>query len=583
MSEKFTFGRYTLIERLASGELADIYRGTTQHTDCSQRTVVVKCIRPELAADPGFSGQFIDEANLVSVLNHPNIVQVYEWGQHDKLLYIAMEYIEGTNLASMMQSCAEQNLRFSPTLAIYIACEALQGLAYAHTATDNLGHSLNIVHRAINPRSIVLSSEGQVKLVDFGLARSSIRAHSTRPGIFQGKYTYMSPEVVHNKPIDCRADIFSVGVVLYELLTGKKLHGGPADNVSLQMQDLPPSSVYPDIPEELSQTILSTAAEDHTRRPESASVLREELIGFLNRWDKQADANGLSAFLIEVLSGRSAGKKQAGFSFGEATSHWFVEAEEIVRLNGSRPPESLEQEEEENEEPINNLATTNNQKPSFAAGSTMMAVEQGGLGKYRHGSTIAILSAAATVLLLIVGGLFFFDWPTDEDTPPSAHISNQVGFAGAVEFQTSPPGALIWVDGTMVKPVGNPPRVFNVRAGQRRIKLVVPGYSPWEDDVNLAADKTQTITRELSIRHGNLTIRSQPDNALILMNGKRIGHTPHTLPNQAANLEHRFELRARGHQSKKFKVSPADWPEDPKADLILDKKLTRTKKLRRKR
>jgi len=230
MSQGTPFGRYVLLETLSSGPLAELHRAVTRAADGSEVQVVVKRIRDELASDPAFAGPFLDEARLATVLQHPNIARVYEWGREGESLYIAMEYIQGTNLGSALQATIEQGVRFQPTVGLHVLAEVLQGLTYAHELTDPFGLKLGVVHRNICPQNIVLSAAGQVKLVDFGLALATSRTATTRPGMFAGGLTYLAPEVLARAPTDFRADLFSVGTVLYEVLTGRKLHvqAGPA-------------------------------------------------------------------------------------------------------------------------------------------------------------------------------------------------------------------------------------------------------------------------------------------------------------------------------------------------------------------
>jgi len=578
MTGPIPFGRYQLLERLAAGSIADIYRAATQAADGSSVLVVIKRIRDELSGDPAFSGAFVDEAKLAASLDHPNIAKVYEWGQQDGALFIAMEYIEGTNLASLQQSCSEQGVRLAPTMAIYIVSELLAGLQYAHSLTDAFGHPLGIIHRGVAPQNVVLSSAGQVKLIDFGVARASSRVQETRPGVFSGRVTYKAPEVVARQAVDARADLFSVGVMLYELLTGLKLHAQPETGpqaVAQAMQTRPPSTVSADIPAELDMAVGRATAWNPGARYDNAAQMRTELMTFLQRWDRQNDADGLSSFLVEVLSGRSAGKPAGGFAFGEATSHWFAEGEELVRAD---PVEMMA--------PTEAVVVPELVAPAggFASGSTVMAVEAGGLGKSRHLKAFGIVAGGAAIVILlivlIISGLADKPVPKPKAAQPEAPDTS--GFSGAVEVKIDPDNALIFVDGDPVEPAGNPARIMNLRAGKRRFKIVAPGYLGWEGDVVLERGTPKVIEQKLQVRKGPIVVRSIP-RALVFFDGKRSGWTPARLSEVSAAKSHRVVLRAKRYAPLKIDIKPSDWPNDPAAELIVERKLERMKKGRRRR
>ena len=583
MSEPVEFGRYILQERLAVGQIADIYRATTTTSQGQTLVVVIKRIRDELSRDPAFSGAFIDEAKIASSLDHPNIAKVYEWSRQDDSLFIAMEYIEGTNLASLMQSCSEQSLRFPPTLAIYIVSEILAGLEYAHGLKDAYGDSLKIVHRGVNPHNVVVSSDGKVKLVDFGMARASNRVHGTRPGVFSGQRTYMAPEVFSSSAVDGRADGYSVGVLLYELLTGIKLHdSGESESIYGAISSRLPSSVYTDIPVDLDNAIQKAVNPEPDGRFASAGQMREELNSFLIHWDKQVDPPMLSSFLVEALSGRSAGKSGGGFAFGEATSHWFSEGEDLLRMDplaaSSPAPEAAPVPESEPD-----FAPP--PKGSFTAGSTVMAVEQSGLGKKRHLKTSmyvgAGILAVALLMIFVISGLS--SKPDLQEAKPKIEEKQEQGFSGPVQVTTDPPGALIFVDGDPVKPAGSPPRILNLRSGKRRFKLLAPGYIPWEGDVELVTSQPKDISKSLEPIVGTVVIRSKPSRAKVYMDGKRKGHTPISIENVSGAKAHKLVLKRRGYLPVRFEINPSDWQYDKEAKLVFEKELKRPKKRRRRR
>ncbi|HSN29653.1 MAG TPA: protein kinase, partial [Kofleriaceae bacterium] len=234
------FGRYSLIERLAVGGMAELFVATSPGEHGFQKKVVIKRLLPQLVGDETYKAMFIDEAKLTARLQHPKIAQTFELGRVDDALYIAMEYVDGIDVLALLREFAARRRRVEPQLAAWIAHEVLDALDYAHNLADETGRPLGIVHRDISPSNVLLSVRGDVKLVDFGIARAKDpdRAHKSKSGTLKGKYGYMSPEQVIELPLDGRSDVFSVGVVLAELLTGRRLFAAPNElDVLLMVRD----------------------------------------------------------------------------------------------------------------------------------------------------------------------------------------------------------------------------------------------------------------------------------------------------------------------------------------------------------
>ncbi|HKX13463.1 MAG TPA: PEGA domain-containing protein [bacterium] len=220
------FGKYFLIEKLATGGMAEIYKAKTFGVDGFEKILAIKRILPHCAVDKEFISMLVDEAKLSVLLSHTNIVQVYDLGKVGDDYFISMEFINGINLREVLNRAKEIDERFSEEIVVYILSETCKGLDYAHSKKDNESKPLNIVHRDISPQNILLSFEGEVKIVDFGIAKAAMNISHTMAGILKGKISYMSPEQALGKPIDRKTDIFSTGLILYELLTGEKLFTG---------------------------------------------------------------------------------------------------------------------------------------------------------------------------------------------------------------------------------------------------------------------------------------------------------------------------------------------------------------------
>ncbi|HET6343504.1 MAG TPA: serine/threonine-protein kinase, partial [Myxococcota bacterium] len=225
-----TFGRYQLLKRIGLGGMAEVFAARSHTLDGFEKDLVIKCMREDLTDDQEFVSMFIDEARISSSLSHPNIVQVFDFGQVGAVYYLAMEYVHGCDLQRVLQLPDVQARGLDAPLALLIMGETLKGLEYAHAKTGRDGQPLGVIHRDISPQNIMVSADGTVKLTDFGIAKVRGRAKETQPRLLVGKLAYMAPEQAHaGAVLDKRADIFACGVVLWEMLAGRPLYVGTTD------------------------------------------------------------------------------------------------------------------------------------------------------------------------------------------------------------------------------------------------------------------------------------------------------------------------------------------------------------------
>ena len=217
------FGKYLLLERIGRGGMAEVYRSKTFGAAGFVKECAIKKILTSLLDDDQFVRMFIDEAKLTAFLNHPNIVQVLDLGEIDGHLFIAMEYVAGKDLLDVLARSARRGIRIPVELTLHIATEMLKGLDFAHKARDSKGEPMGIVHRDVSPSNILISYDGQVKVGDFGIAKSQLQSSKTEVGTQKGKTGYMSPEQVTGGVIDRRSDLFAAAVILFEMLTMTRL------------------------------------------------------------------------------------------------------------------------------------------------------------------------------------------------------------------------------------------------------------------------------------------------------------------------------------------------------------------------
>ena len=274
-------GRYEVVAQLATGGMAEILLGRIVGPNGFERPVVIKRILPHLARVPSFIDMFLDEARIVADIRHPNVVQVHELGRDADELFLVMEYLAGESTSTLMRRLVSRSLRLPMSVAAHVVAELCAGLHAAHELTDVGGRLRNLVHRDVSPQNLFITYAGEVKLLDFGIAKAADRITNTEGGQVKGKFEYMAPEQCMSKPLDRRADIFAAGIILYELCTGKRLfrRNNPAATIHAIFADFAtPSSVCADVPEALERICLKALAKDRNDRYATAADMRRELL-----------------------------------------------------------------------------------------------------------------------------------------------------------------------------------------------------------------------------------------------------------------------------------------------------------------
>jgi len=279
------FGKYYLLERINVGGMAEVFRAKAFGVEGFERLVAVKRILPNIAEDKEFIRMFIEEAKLSVQLNHANIAQIFDLGVVDGSYYIALEHVHGRDLRAMFDRCRQLGEPMPVSQACFVVMKVCEGLDYAHNKRDQAGRELHLVHRDVSPQNVLVSFEGEVKLIDFGIAKAAGKGSKTQAGILKGKFGYMSPEQVRGIPVDRRSDVFSCGIVLYELLTGERLFVGESDFSTLEkvrnVEILPPSTYNRRIPDELERIVLKALAKDPEDRYQNSIDLHDELQAFV--------------------------------------------------------------------------------------------------------------------------------------------------------------------------------------------------------------------------------------------------------------------------------------------------------------
>ncbi len=303
MNRPQKFGRYLLIDRISTGGMAAVFLAKISGAMGFQKVLAIKRILPSISEDEDFITMFIDEAKISASLAHSNIGQVFEFGQVSGQYYIAMEYIPGKDLRTIQKHLADDSRKMEVPIVLHLVSRLCQGLDYAHRQKDAEGKSMCIVHRDVSPPNVIVSYDGGVKLIDFGIAKAASRATKTRTGRLKGKFAYMAPEQVQGQEIDQRADVFSVGILLHELLTNQRLFLGPNQVATMNMvrkaEVAPPSAVNPEVPPEIDRIVLKALARDKEERYCWCTELRADIERFIARSGVIFEAHQLSTWMKE--------------------------------------------------------------------------------------------------------------------------------------------------------------------------------------------------------------------------------------------------------------------------------------------
>jgi len=499
------FGKYTLLRSLARGGMAEVYLALQRAVAGFEKLVVIKRILPELARDQSFVEMLLHEARVAATLSHPNIVQTFDVGEVEGTYYIAMEHVNGEDIRSIVRGMKRAGMSDFPLEhALCIVLGVCSGLAYAHEKRDLDGHAINIVHRDVSPQNILVTFEGDVKVVDFGIAKSTQVAVAEKVGTGQlkGKIPYMSPEQATGRPIDHRSDIFSVGIVLFELSTGRRLFKSQSEHETLKLiceRDYPrPSQVRPGYPASLELIVMKALARDVTRRYQTARELQADLETFIRTERVAASTVALGNWMKSLFEEKIAQQKAALQDAKQLA--------DVIATQYSDPGESMVG--------ITTTGMSLRVVPGAAGDGTATGTDITAYTQVRPSALKRWLAIAGAVVVL-VGVAAALAVVAGPFKPKPVATATQAGGSTAVEppavargkitIKTDPVGCDVWLNGELQKSI-TPTTIDSLPLGREMaVKVTKEGFEAFSESVTLTEDELEKSV-EIKMVKGSVTV-----------------------------------------------------------------------------
>ncbi|MEO8584873.1 MAG: protein kinase, partial [Acidobacteriota bacterium] len=467
------FGRYQLLEKIGTGGMAEVFKARMSGEQGFEKIVAIKRIVPNMATNADFVTMFVDEAKLAAQLNHNNITHIYDLGKVDAWHYIAMEYVEGKDLRTLLKLAKERGVPLPAELALFIAAKIANALDYAHRRPAPDGSELNLVHRDVSPQNILISDEGDIKLCDFGIAKAASKVSTTISGALKGKLQYMSPEQAWGKRLDRRSDIFSLGSVLFEMLTGAPLFEGETDMSVLESvregEVAMPSSRGAEVPKRVDQIVLKALAKNPQERYQNASEFEKDLHAVLYTYQPSPGPADLAIYMHRLLQAPQASDDEIDAAFDKARD---MPGPVVPAPSPTAPPKKgkglviAKAQTGEFARPAVPAAETRPEPaPRRAVGERAAVLPAAGESRKSRTGLVAGIGLAAAAL--VAGGLYVTKDRWSGARPPVA--------AGAPKTEPAPPNAL---PGTSEQPVApaaalpEPAKVVDPRAVEAEARRV---------------------------------------------------------------------------------------------------------------
>ncbi|MFO0549838.1 MAG: serine/threonine-protein kinase [Polyangiaceae bacterium] len=542
------FGKYMLMRKLAAGGMAELFLALHRSVAGFEKLVVIKRILPQMNNDKQFIDMLLHEARIAATLSHPNIVQTFDVGQVDGTYFIAMEHIHGEDIRTIVRQMKKKEVaEFPLEHALSVVIGLCAGLAYAHEKRDLEGKLLGIVHRDISPQNIVLTFSGDVKVVDFGVAKSLHATEESHGGQLKGKVPYMSPEQAAGEDIDWRSDIFAAGVILFELTTGKRLFKGSSEYDTLKLiceTDYPmPGDVVPGYPSELERIVMRALAKSREARYQSARELQADLEAFVRHERLAVSAVTLSKWMQSLFAEKLDEQKADLHDIKLLADRISADMplEYAPASTGSHPSARFDQ------------STT-------AAGAPAAAHSIPPAKKSRSGLFAGV---AVVIAVVAAGGIYVATrGPESKAAPNAAETSKSTTSPaattaateakGKLVLESDPPGAAIWIDGELFERP-TPTTIDSLPVGRDiSLKLSKEGFASYRETFKLAAaGDTKTVKAKLGV--GGVTVALEVVPTPTIWVDKQLWtESTSSVTGLAADEEHTIVVTAPGYQPKTF-------------------------------
>ncbi len=509
------FGRYLLLDKVAAGGMAEVWRAKFSGEGNFQKIIAIKKILPHVSEDEDFITMFTDEANITSTMNHANIGQVSEFSKVGDTYYISMEYVSGRDLKSVWSWSKARGQIMPVELSAYIVSKMCDGLDYAH--------GRGVVHRDISPQNVLLSWEGDVKVIDFGIAKATEKSGKTRPGTLKGKFAYMAPEQIRGLPLDGRSDIFAIGVCLYELVTGQRGFQAESEFSLLEMvrnvEIRPPSLLNQTLPAELERIIYKALAKDRDQRYLTASDMSVDLQQFMLQRGRPPQPRDLAAFLRENFTVDFEKERARLESYRDVNPNEFLAGAKPV--GPSSPPPALD-----DDSAFASSDTAAFAEPALAPAPPPAGRDDGGGPTQKAAPNQAPRPpsvwpkriAAVLGLLLVLGGVGVGLFMTVLQPVTTVVVTVQGPSEATVRFDALP------------AQTAAPTSTFEkIPKGPHTLFVESPGFKPVTLPVVTEGQAMMPLSITLRRLPGKLVVTSDPSGAAIVLDGKPTGKvTPST-------------------------------------------------------
>ena len=330
------FGKYIFLEKIGTGGMAELYKAKIIGIQGFEKLIAIKKILPHLVDEKEFVDCFIDEAKLAALLNHQNIVQIYDFGSLEGTYYIAMQYLKGQDLRMIRKRAEENQVAFGLEYILYIVSRICSGLDYAHKLKDFQGKPLNLIHRDISPQNIFITYDGDIKILDFGIAKAAARSSKTQAGMIKGKVAYMAPEQASGEQIDYRSDIFSTGIIFYELVTGHRMFTGDTMEILSKVREaafIPPEDIARDLPEQIYSILHKALSKKPENRYASCADMLADLEECIYRLSKWPTSRGLSQLMHTLFPQEIAADEKPLQETDDSVDHFHSGTQQSIHFD----------------------------------------------------------------------------------------------------------------------------------------------------------------------------------------------------------------------------------------------------------